>query len=301
MPENPFWTAAENTVRGEQVRVITDETEYTGIASMFNYREDAILLRDVTRADGITMPTVLVRSDFTLEQLEDSADATIETVDVTNIAPLPYSQRRFTSPDFAQFVRQVRKNGGVGNLPLVRPHNDPSADADYQVVSGHKRLEALKQAGIDDHPVQVEDLSDWEVTTRFLDEHFPLTDDERNSDDGPHRGWYSPSLIQDAYERLRDDWSREKLMAHPAVRLNEAIIEAADGAAEDVNEILTKTLRDSDGEHSTADEQDFTDVVADLVDETGTSEDTIKNDLADLREHEVPLGAAKGALRRKYN
>lgn len=300
MPDNPFWEAAENAVRGERVRVITDDTEYEGLAAMFNYNEDAILLRDVTRADGETMQTVMVRSDFTLEQIEDTDGEIIKTVAVDDIVPLPYSQRDFSSPDFAQFVRQVRKHGGVGNLPLVRPHPDETDDATYQVVSGHKRLEALKRAGVTEHPVRVQELTDWEVTVRFIDEHFPITDDERDCEHGPHRGWYSPALMQAAYHRLREDWSRDELLAHPAIEMNQAIVEAADGAAEEVNEILTKTLRDSSGEGDTTPEEDFEDVLEDLVEETGADEETLRSDLSELRGHEVPLGAAKGALRRKY-
>jgi len=302
MTNNPFWDAAEDALRGERVRVHTTDGTYTGLLTLFHYQDHAVLLRDVTTPDGDATPTTLVRDPKTIEQQPETASREVATADVDAIASQPYSVREYDSPDFAAFVRQVRHDGGLTNLSLLRPL-DGDHDATHQVVSGHRRVEALRRAGIDEHPVEVESFTDWAATRRFIDEHFPVTDSERENCTDSRGGWYPPELMQASYERLREEWGREKLLGHPAIKANEAVLEAVDGAAADVHDVLTGASSEegaADESTGDSDTSEIDDVVADLAADADAGEEQIRDDVTTLREHEVPLDAVKGALRRKY-
>jgi hypothetical protein len=308
MANNPFWDAAEDSFRNQRVCVHTDDGAYTGLLQLFNYNDRAVLLRDVTTPSGDTTPTALVRNPRAIEHDRETIDRETVTVPVEDIVPQPYSVRDFDDPGFAAFVRRLRRDGTLANLPLVRPLNDHH-DAAYQIVSGHKRLQALRRADIHRHPVVVEPFSHWEATARFIDEHFPLTDTERQNCSTSRSGWYPPASMCASFQHLREDWDRDVLFAHPAIQANQAILESADGTAEDVHVVLTRATTISDDDDDEDDDPDadtghdsldVDEVVTDLATETGTDEQFIRHDLVSLRDYDVPLETATRALRRKY-
>ncbi|SDQ04576.1 ParB/RepB/Spo0J family partition protein [Halopelagius longus] len=144
----------------------------------------------------------------------EQTEPPIEEVPPSAIQPSPYTQRTFDDPDFLQYVRQVRSQGHLGSFPVVRPIEDG-----YEVVSGHKRSEAAKQAGLQSIPVFVTEMSDWEAAVWFVDEHIPITEDEMH--DGfkaQHRGWYREEAVEGALDELVDRWGEEKAREHPVVR-----------------------------------------------------------------------------------
>jgi hypothetical protein len=83
------------------------------------------------------------------------------------ITASPYTQRSFETADFREFVRTVRERGHLSNLPLIRPLND----GQYEIISGHKRYETARQAGLKRIAAEIREPTDWEATTVFLDEH----------------------------------------------------------------------------------------------------------------------------------
>jgi hypothetical protein len=109
--------------------------------------------------------------------------------------------------------------------------------------------------------------------------------------------------MQASYERPREEWGRDKLLGHPAIKANEAVLKAANGIAEDVHDVLIEARSEEGAADESTEESDtpeVDEVVADLAADSDTSEERIRDDVTTLREHEVPLDAVKGALRRKY-
>ena len=63
-----------------------------------------------------------------------------------------------TTEDFLTLCESI-KEFGVVNPVLVRPLGDK-----YEILSGHRRVAACKEAGIDEVPVIIRELSDFEAT-----------------------------------------------------------------------------------------------------------------------------------------
>jgi hypothetical protein len=300
---NPFWRYTEDQVLGERVRVQTAAGVSEGLATYFNHRESAILLRDAVGPDGEQHDTLMIRRDFELSLPDAEVTHTIETVSVSSIASPPYSVREFDDTDFYEFVRQVREHGGIRKLPTVRPTD--CDEVDYEVVSGNKRVAALKAAGVDKHPVEIDDIDAQDAARQFIDVHFPLTADEQmEAQEDNMSGWYSPHQMKKSYQLLCDKSDSEWVDSHPAIQQNKAILAADEDSVGDVAAFLTgraeSATGEEGGEQNTTSGQTIESVATALAKETSVDEETAQEDLETLQGYNVPLSAAKGALRRKY-
>jgi len=114
--------------------------------------------------------------------------------------------------NFREFVRLTRDRGAL-RFPLVRP-----SDGGFEIVSGHRRTEAARRAGLDAIPVRVAEMTDWEATTIFLDEHVPTERAELNDSVMDHTPWYKPVHLDALVEELQEDWPEDRLREHPALR-----------------------------------------------------------------------------------
>lgn len=124
----------------------------------------------------------------------------IEEVAVDAIEPSPYSAREFDNPDHRQFVTEIRERGHLLTFPTVRP----LADGGFETVSGHRRMEAARRAGLDELPVRVVENDKWETVERFVDEHIPI-------EGGNQNGMYSQQEIDDALTSLLERWKADQL------------------------------------------------------------------------------------------
>ncbi len=60
--------------------------------------------------------------------------------------------------DFKELVQSIKDNGLISEI-LVRPHGNK-----YEIISGHRRAAACKEAGLTEVPVIVKNLSDYQAT-----------------------------------------------------------------------------------------------------------------------------------------
>jgi hypothetical protein len=303
MTGNPFWETAEDELVNERVLVRADQGSFRGVLAYFNYKDDEVLLRDVTTPTGERVPTALVDGFESVEHDPDALSRTVTTVDVEDIAPQPYTVREYDTTDFATFVRQLRKQGRVHSLPLVRPLGD-DADADWQIVSGHRRVAAIREGGVERHPVEVEELDAWEATVRFVEAHFPIAQHERDDCTSKYSEWYAPAQMQAAFELLSEEWDRERLLELPAIATNEAILVAED--PERAHDVLAGDLTTAEPSEDAAealeyDDEVVEDTVSTLAAETVIDEPRVRNDLLLLLEDSVPLETAEEGLRRRLN
>ena len=198
MAKDPFYYQLDEEYRGTLVRVHTDEYTYEGWCRMFHYNQHAILLYDVKRNDGEEVGPVTINEPETIERIETGAP--IREIPVSAIRPSPYNAREYDTPDHKTFVKDTRDRGHLLTFPAVRP----TSDSGYETVGGHKRMEAARRAGLDDVPVRVLDLDDWEATRKFVDEHIPV---ER----GDERNMYSQEEIDQALTELLSRWDSDRL------------------------------------------------------------------------------------------
>lgn len=213
---NPYINELEDLYRGEYVAVHKDGDVYVGHVSVINWHEREIILRGTP--DG---PVAITDYDtLTLENPDAAPEVT--TAQPRNIAPNPCSARTHTrdDPGMARYIRTLRQRGSLATFPVVVrtstvPDYDPGTE--YVLLSGHRRVFAAGHANIGPVPVQVWRGPYPEAVKRWVDEHIPLDNDERQDgkDDG---GWYDLSEIAGALRQLADRHDPDFLWALPAVQ-----------------------------------------------------------------------------------
>ncbi len=199
MTGNPFHSELEAQFRSREVVVTDGPDTYTGRVQMWNYNELAVLLTDATKNGEEPVGEVLVTDPGTVERVEQ--EMTTKAVNPTDCRPLKYNQRVYDTADFREFVRTLRERQRLSNFPVVRPVNEEAES--YEIVSGHKRAEAAKQAGLEEIVVEVEDLTEWDAVEIFVDEHFPLSDGEFDAATAEaSSGWYDQEEVQTVLDQL---------------------------------------------------------------------------------------------------
>jgi hypothetical protein len=213
MAPNPFYDELDDTFRGTRVRVHAAGHTYEGWARLWHYNQPAIVLYDATRDDGDQVGAVTIDDPEIVERLDADSQDTIEEVPVAAISDSPYSVREPTDTDHKQFVKLTRERGHLLTFPTVRPieRSDDSkaggdtADHEYEVVIGHRRVATARKAGLDTIAARVRDLDEWEAVEFFVDDHIPIPD-------AGEGGLYTREEIEQAITRLRADWSDERLL-----------------------------------------------------------------------------------------
>lgn len=211
MTANPFHRQVDDALVGRKVRVHTETTVYEEWLQIREYNDPAVLLVDAVRDDDTHVGEVVVHDITAIERCEP--ETTIERVAIDCLRPSPYSQRSFETADFRTFVRTVRERGHLHTFPLVRPVDE----GDFEIVSGHKRYEAARQAGLETIAARIATLDDWDATTIFLDEHVPMGPEEAAEASDPYAGLYDQAELAAAVAVLREDWTDEQLRDHPAL------------------------------------------------------------------------------------
>lgn len=96
----------------------------------------------------------------------------IRNIATTLIDPFPnHPYKVLDDEDMTRLVESVELNGIVNPL-LVRPMDGGR----YQLVSGHRRLEAARRAGLDTVPCAVRDMDDDTATILMVDSNLARTD-----------------------------------------------------------------------------------------------------------------------------
>ena len=221
-----FEKSVRNTFRDQKVRVISrDNVVYVGFVGQLEHHQRHVLLHSADRVDTDSrehIGSVLVSHADTIEL----ADATqhIERISLDKVRPSPYVTREFHYEDNLDYIERIQNQGFFGSFPVVRPLE---GEFDYEIIEGHKRIWVARQADFDSLPVEIQDLSEWEATKRFVVDHIPterhVTDDEEN-----HRDWYADTEIEAAIELLVERWDDRAVELHPvAYNIDRLSLEAA--------------------------------------------------------------------------
>ncbi len=103
---------------------------------------------------------------------DKSATSTVEELSLTTIVLNPEQPRRYFDSDaMEKLVKSIQKNGILQPL-LVRPIDAGK----YELVAGERRYRAAEQAGIEEVPVVVRDLTDEEAAEMALMENLQRED-----------------------------------------------------------------------------------------------------------------------------
>jgi len=199
---NPYFDALDETLRGRHVRVVTqDDVALEGWVDRIHHQQRNVLLRSAHDASGDPVGTAMVANARTIVETERAE--TIEEIDLEAIEPSPYHAAEFTEVDNDDFVREVRDTGYAGSYPVVR-----DLGGEFEIVEGHKRIWACRQAGLESHPVAVVDIDGWAAAKRFVVDHLP---DRELVESDRRFGFYDDPETRQAIEALVDDWGEDVL------------------------------------------------------------------------------------------
>ena len=136
-------------------------------------------------ADNGTKETTVIKKD-------------IREIPIENLIPFKTHtfQVNTTSDSFLDLVDSIKENGRILNPVLVRPI--PNEQDKYEIISGHRRTAAAKEAGLATVPCIVKDLSDDEATVVMVDSNIQRTDIL------PSEKAYSYKAKMDALKRIHE-------------------------------------------------------------------------------------------------
>lgn len=231
-----FEKSLKHTFRDQKVHVVSrDGVEYTGFVGQMEHHQRHILLHSAERGTDDArehIGSVLVSHADTIELA--NATQHIERISLNEMQSSPYTAREFNREDNLDYIERVRNQGYLGSFPVVRPLRDEHG---YEIVEGHKRVWVARCADFESFPVEIQDLSEWEATQRFVADHIPterhVTDDNQN-----HNDWYADATIETAIQTLLDYWGDRAQTLHPvAYNIVRLSIDAEQRKSGDQNEM----------------------------------------------------------------
>lgn len=199
-----LWSAARRQLRGEFVRVVSNDGQvFQGwVEDLDDHRH--VLLRDAELVgDGSTgdRGTVVVAHADSIEEIEP--ESRVAPANLRNLQAAPWATRELHIEDHRLFVDEVRRDGWASSYPVVRPLDATAQRGErlFEIVEGHKRVWAARQAGLQAHPVEIVGLGDASAAARFVADHFPAP---RHLQDERHENWYDDEHVAASIEALVD-------------------------------------------------------------------------------------------------
>jgi ParB family chromosome partitioning protein len=207
MSINPFSEDELDDFYGVSVRVTHEKQEYTGWVRRIYGDMETIVLQDGRGPDGEKISKMTIRHPERVERLDPAPS--IQSVPLEEIRFSPYDCHEGSKLDTEALERTIRRRGHLVDYPTVR-----TVEAGYEVVDGHGRVRAARDAALESIAVELVELSDWEAAKRFVDEHIHLRNPDREVDESR---WYSDEQVDAAIDKLRERWKEARLREIPAL------------------------------------------------------------------------------------
>jgi len=257
---NPFHDNLSDAFEGQCVTATSNDGEtYTGWvpSSGIHHHDRHVLLKGAYRVtpngSNEHVGTVLIAHADTIHHCssefgrpEHQRKPHIRRVSIDQLHASPYATKEFRrdANDNRAYIADVAENGRVESFPTVRltqpqASHSPASQSDdpptYEVIEGNKRLWACREAGLESHPVEVIECSDWDAARRFVADHIPpkrsmnrhtdtQIDETGQEYEVEHytshgNGWYPEDAIEASIRRLAERWG-ERATDLPAVAFN---------------------------------------------------------------------------------
>ena len=91
-------------------------------------------------------------------------------VKISQLVPFdkhPFNVPSKTDPDMQKLIKSIEKEGLL-DLPIVRKIGNETEEDTYQIISGHRRIEAYKILGFEEISVRIIDCPDDDVATIIM-------------------------------------------------------------------------------------------------------------------------------------
>lgn len=189
---NPFNDRLDWALCGKYVEVATDEYLIRGWVEIVHHQRGSLVMHDCKRRlhpkhveDGDQPASILNEDDWqevgsvflrtantvTALKAEQSKDIQFISPEVT--VPFDGYTMDFEPKDY--HMRMAYRNGYTGGFPVVRPlekdHELYDTNDRYQILNGHKRIEAARRVGLTMHPMEVVRCTDEEAEELFQMAH----------------------------------------------------------------------------------------------------------------------------------
>lgn len=186
---NPFNDRLDWALQGKNVRVHTSHRVYTGWVERVHHQRGSVILHDAevqTRladhelSDPESVGSVFCRSPEQIVTLYPRKS--IEYLSVGLVVDSPHYEEDLTPKDY--HMRRVYRNGFAGSFPVVRPIHNENEIEHYELINGHKRVEAIRQVGLDEHPFEVFECTDEQAERLYHLAHREHESDDDEENDG---------------------------------------------------------------------------------------------------------------------
>lgn len=165
MSNNPFNHVLDRTFQGQHVRVSDGDSIYEGYVDRIHHNKGSVVLHNALQVRP--RPEEKVGSVYlrTVESMHvTTRQKRIQVVDIDLIDDFPAYDHDFEVVDW--HMRSAVRNGFTGSFPLVREMWNATKRR-YQILNGHKRIEACRRVGLQNHAVEVIRCSDEEADELF--------------------------------------------------------------------------------------------------------------------------------------
>lgn len=163
MSNNPFNQQLDWNLRGKYVWVKSnDGTEYEGWLNRVHHTRGSVLLHDAEhKSTGKDVGTVFIRNVSEIATLLPKKR--IERVRLDRVVDHPEHDADYEVKD--DIIRMAYRDLWTGSFPTVREldsghEQNDTGRKNYQILNGHKRIEAARRAGLKYHPMEVLEVDD---------------------------------------------------------------------------------------------------------------------------------------------
>lgn len=239
MTGNPFHRSLDDRFRGRRVQVTSNQgATYVGWVERIHHHDRHVVLVGARREDagGKLVGNVMVAHADSIVEAPPEKNAPrhqrsrVELVDVHAVEPSPWHVREFDRAANVDYIADVARDGWVGSYPVVR-----ATEMGHEIVAGHKRFWAAREAGLAFHPAEVRAVSGWEARQLFLQDHLP-TEADIGADGTPGEGCYTDAETRACIELLAEHASATTFEL-PVVRFNVERLGLADEVAADTEQV----------------------------------------------------------------
>lgn len=158
---NPFNSTLDWTLRGKYVEVGFSTGEgyrrIEGWVDRIHHNRSSVVLHDCIDADTDTRyGSVFIRTTDYIFAKRPKRNYADPKLNYLYDHPLHNSDNMEVDDSF---VIEVHRDQWGGSYPVVRRHSDKPT-GHYEIINGHKRIEAARRAGLERHPVEIVDVDD---------------------------------------------------------------------------------------------------------------------------------------------
>jgi ParB family chromosome partitioning protein len=186
---NPFNDRLDWALQGKYVEVLTDEYVYRGWVEMVHHQRGSLVMHDCERRvhpkhtdedwphqrkkewENVGSTFIRTPNHVTCLKREQSKNISFINPEIC----VPYDEHALDFEPTDHHMRLAHRNHYTGGFPVVRELYEEDEQYDinqrFQILNGHKRVEAARRVGLQMHPMEVVHVTDEQAEQLFKIAH----------------------------------------------------------------------------------------------------------------------------------